>query len=62
MYLSELSGSPGLLFMPVVCLGNLGNGFPVGDLGWKKFGLYMIGVIQVPFYDVQVMFSLSTVK
>jgi len=59
MHLTKLAGTPTLLLVTVVSLGKFGNGFPVRDFGSHKLGLHFKDIIQVPFHDIQVVFTLT---
>jgi len=59
MYFPELSGSSGLLLMPVIGLGIFRNGFPIRNLRSIKFNLNLIVVFDPPFHRIQMKFSLA---
>lgn len=59
MYFTELSRTAGLLFMPVVCLGELGNRFPIGNFRYDKFNRQFIIVLNTPFHRIQMELTLT---
>ena len=59
MNLAELTGSTGLLLVSVLCSSDLGDGLTIRHLRSKKLYIYTEFVDKTPFYDVDMLLTIS---